>query len=229
MTKLALIFLTILILPYLASGLIVTLSTPQATFRSEMGSTVNYYVGVENKNNFPVNITIIPPENLQITFNEPLAFSLKAGEIKNRDYFILISKGGSYSENIGVLFEGDGMSFAVQSQLRLIIIGQSEDSSNNLDNSVPNTGSNAQSSSGGGGGGGGSPAVIKNDTLVANATESMISKSSSEAQEEGINKTSLENFNKASINGKNILLLICGIAILAGVFILKKVKGGTKK
>jgi hypothetical protein len=55
----------------------VVLDTPQVTFKNVTGSQFQYYLGIENKNSFPINITITLPSDLQITLDSPLTFELQ--------------------------------------------------------------------------------------------------------------------------------------------------------
>lgn len=97
------------------------LLTPQATFRVNYGDTVNHYIGILNKNPFPVNISIIPSKDLNISFKEPTQFVLLPNQSKDLNYSVYINKTGNYSGYISVDYIGNNDSFKLQSILFFIV------------------------------------------------------------------------------------------------------------
>lgn len=93
----------------------VTLITPQVTFNNKLGDNVSYFVGVENKNDFVVNVQI---ERLdELTYYNTTSFSLLPNETFNVYYSTIIDEVGNYSKSMNVLFSGEGSSFGVSAVL----------------------------------------------------------------------------------------------------------------
>ena len=107
----------LLVIPLILS-LEASLLTPQATFRVNNSQTINYFVGVRNDNDFPINITIIPSEDLDITFLNEIKFVLQPNESRDVYYDLLAKK--SQESYINVIFQGDKKNLALQSKINII-------------------------------------------------------------------------------------------------------------
>lgn len=111
----------IFLISLVSADIRVVLTTPQVTFINVTGSEFKYYLGIENKNNFILNIEITPPENLSISFYNPLNFSLEPNESRNINYNGTITRSGNYTESIKVTYSGNDTSFALSSNLIFIV------------------------------------------------------------------------------------------------------------
>lgn len=130
--KLFFSLLTILLINVImVSALRTTLLYPQATFRVNQSTPIDYYIGVENKNPYPMNITYILPDSLEIYFHDSLYFELQPNETRISNYTINTDNAGNYSEYISVLFNGNGTSFSLQQSLFIYVYGNLSNGTNN--------------------------------------------------------------------------------------------------
>lgn len=116
------LFVGLFLISLVSADLRVTLTTPQVSFDRNVsevgiGDIVTYYVGVENKNSFPINIKIDGPTDLMIYFLEDTYFELQPGEVRDIPFSIKINTSGVYSREISVLFSGNGSSFSLSERL----------------------------------------------------------------------------------------------------------------
>lgn len=100
------------------SDLRVTLLTPSATFNVQQNSNFKYYITVENKNPFPVNIKIQKVKGVK--FRDAVIFSLKPGKIKKVDFSYKATKNETLL--IPVLFSSKYKSFGLQESINIYTI-----------------------------------------------------------------------------------------------------------
>lgn len=139
-----LIILCILIIIQLASAdLRVVLTTPQVSFSGTEGQSFNYYIGVENKNSFPINILISNSES-EIKFDDLPSFELQPNESREINY-IIKPRPGVFTDFIPVSFSGNGSSFSLQQIIYFNISGS--ENTQVEDNPKTDTDSNSGSGS----------------------------------------------------------------------------------
>lgn len=127
------IIVSVLILMSLVSADIrVVLNNPQIVFTNITGSNFQYHLGVENKNNYTTQIVIMPPDNLNLTFDSPLTFELLPNESRKINYTGTILKYGNYTEQILVKFSGNNETFTWSSNLIFIVTISDESQTENL-------------------------------------------------------------------------------------------------
>jgi len=105
----------------LASTLEMSITTPSQTFRVNQSDTINHYLGVENKNPYPIQIQIQPPEKLNIIFHNTLNFTLQPNKTRNINYTITPNEHGNFTHFIGVMFISEEQSFGLQAKINLIV------------------------------------------------------------------------------------------------------------
>jgi hypothetical protein len=165
------IICTILLISLVSADIRVTLNTAQVTFKNTTGSEFQYHINLENKNQFPVNVNITLPDDLNIELSGPSQFILSPNETKDIPYKGVMTTLGSYSKSIGIKYEGNNESFSLASTL--IFIVTEETTSTETPSSSQTSSSSTESS---GGGGGGSVSSLKNKSENIN-NKSMINQS----------------------------------------------------
>lgn len=128
--KLYLLLGALLLISLVSADFRITLTTPSVTFNTNLSEVASYYVGVENKNEFPININILAPTDLLISFEGDTSFELLPNETKDVPFSIKINTTGAYSKDITVSYSGNGSSFSVSEKLLFNIpeIGESSSS-----------------------------------------------------------------------------------------------------
>lgn len=134
-------------------GLRVSLSTPSVTFRDKtVGDTAEHFIEFENKNNFPIDVSLEIHDIEKIVLDGLLDYqNIPPGEVINIPYEIEITESGTYSKTIDVIFSHNKISVTPKSftlTARINFVDVKEKEIITPDN---------QGSSGNGGGGGGSP------------------------------------------------------------------------
>jgi hypothetical protein len=110
----------VLFIGLVSADIRVTLNTPQAAFRANYSDVINYYVSVENKNSFPVQV-ILSPKDLDIGFQSSSTFILQPNEKKEVNYSINVTQTGNYSRSILVTYKGNNETFTLQQTLFFFI------------------------------------------------------------------------------------------------------------
>jgi len=98
-----------------------SLTTPSVTFRLNESDSINHYVGIANKNPFPIKIIIDIPEDLDITFHNITIFELEPNQTRNIHYTIKANEHGNFTYFIPVQFKSENQSFSLQSKINLIV------------------------------------------------------------------------------------------------------------
>lgn len=120
--------LLVLCMSIVAAELRVVLTTPQAKFTVINGESVDYYVGVENKNNFTINVDIVP-NALNIVFYNDTSFELQPNETRDIMYTITANETGNYTKTISVTYSGNNEDFTLQQQIYFIVSDIEQESS----------------------------------------------------------------------------------------------------
>lgn len=110
------------------SSIRITLNTPQITFRNvSIGENVFGNIEAINKNNFDVNVTLIPNEKLCIIFYENITEKvLLPNETWNANYTVLIKQSGTWNSYISIKYVSNESSIPVSLQQKLFFIGAEE-------------------------------------------------------------------------------------------------------
>jgi len=115
------IFIFCCILLYLIPTILslkASLTTPKAVFRVEEFGMIKHYIGVRNPNNFPINITITLPEDLNI-YIDTKNFTLEPNQSRKINYTIVAKN--NISSHILVTFSSQNESITLPSQIIVYI------------------------------------------------------------------------------------------------------------
>lgn len=130
--------LLVLCMSIVAADLRIVLTTPQAKFTVINGESIDYYIGVENKNNFTINVDIVPSD-LNIVFYNDTSFALQPNETRNVMYTITVNESGNYTKTISVTYSGNNEDFTLQQQIYFIVSDVEKESSTSSSSSSKKT------------------------------------------------------------------------------------------
>lgn len=105
--------LVLLVLSTSVLALRVTLNTPSVTFRStqdkilRVDDTVGYHIGLINKNDYPIGVSITPPEGYNFSI-DMASVELDSNQSIDLQYTLVLPKSGNYSTTIAVVYTALG-------------------------------------------------------------------------------------------------------------------------
>lgn len=138
--KLILIFILCMLFPLISSDMRIIITNPQATFNGDVGDIIEYSVGVKNKNNFTVNISV--GDNVEnINYFNDTSFLLGINETRIINYELTLVKEGNNHILIPITYKGDSESFTLHQVLKLSVKKQ-EVSTVEDNNSKPKSANN---------------------------------------------------------------------------------------
>lgn len=205
--------LLVLCMSIVAADLRIVLTTPQAKFTVINGESIDYYIGVENKNNFTINVDIVPSD-LNIVFYNDTSFALQPNETRNVMYTITVNESGNYTKTISVTYSGNGETFTLQQQIYFEV--------SDVEKASPSTTSSSSGSSSK------KTSKSKNVTTVNTAADfEVVATSSDENTEEpltttqhNITITSTDDSSDSKKKGKTRSYIVVGLFMAVFIFII---------
>ena len=212
-----------------------TLLTPQAAFYKTVGDNANYFVSVENKNPFNVQIDLTPSSDLNIQFDGPTSFMLEPNNTKTINYIIAISKSGNYSSAIAVKYTSleDNSTFAL-SQTLIFSVVEKQTEQQPVENSNSNSGSSYSGS------GGSSTVPAKKNITTTNytntTTASVVADNTCSGDVCALNTTVIQDSDISVVENKNfiqkywiyILIVFIVVAIVLILFLNNRKEKSSK-